>query len=294
MKIVVDSGSTKTDWRVIADDGRMLDLVTRGINPAVQKESLVVETISVELAARLVTSGWFSRVGDGRLMSCDSTLLYIYYYGAGCIEPFSPVVKSALQQTFGTEAHVEVQSDLLGAARALCGHGEGLACILGTGSNSCLYDGQQIVRNTPPLGYILGDEGSGAVLGRHFYSMLLKGQLPDEVAREFFERTNTTKADILREVYRGQAPNRYLASVSPFIAEYIGVPEFRTMVVDNFRRFFRINVRPYGRNDLPVNAVGSIAHAYRTLLCEAAQAEGFTVGKVEQKPLDGLTAFHSR
>lgn len=292
MKIIADSGSTKTDWRLMASGGRTLDIVTRGINPAVQTESYVGETIGSELAARLVSTGWLVRGEDGALTSADSTLLYIYYYGAGCIEPFSTVVAEALRQTFGTEAHIEVASDLLGAARALCQHGEGVACILGTGSNSCLYDGRTIVANTPPLGYILGDEGSGAVLGRNFYNLLLKGHLPQRVADDFFDRTNLTRADIIREVYRGQAPNRYLASVSPFIAEYIAVPQLRDMVTDSFRRFFRMNVAPYGRNDLSVNAVGSIAHAYRALLDEAARAEGFCLGHVEQKPLDGLTAYH--
>lgn len=293
MKIIVDSGSTKTDWTVLADDGRQLEVVTRGINPAVQDTSLVAQTIGDDLAAKLQTSGWFERSADGKLVVCDSTLLYIYYYGAGCIEPFADVVRQTLIQTFGKLAQAEVDTDLLGAARSLCQHDEGLACILGTGSNSCLYDGRQIVANTPPLGYVLGDEGSGAVLGRRFFGLLLKGHLPSEVANEFFDRTNLTQADIIRQVYKGQMPNRFLASVSPFIAEYADVEELRALIVDNFRRFFRMNVSRYGRNDLPVNAVGSLAHVYADLLSEAAQAEGFTLGRVEQKPMKGLLAYHA-
>lgn len=293
MKIIVDSGSTKTDWRIATDDGYICDITTHGINPAVQDSAHVLEVVAGQLAGQLLAHGLFYKSLDGMLHTSDSTLLYIYYYGAGCIAPFSDIVVEALSQTFGENAHIEVATDLLGAARALCQREEGIACILGTGSNSCLYNGERIVMNTPPLGFILGDEGSGAVLGRKFLSALFKGCLPETLHEEFVRTTGLDKAEVIGEVYRGTSPNRFLASVSHFVAEHITIPELRDMVVSNFRDFFRVNVVRYGRPDLPVGTVGSIAYVYRDLLAEAATQEGLTMGKVVCKPLDGLSKYHA-
>ncbi len=293
MRIIVDSGSTKTDWRIVTDDGYVCDITTHGINPAVQDSAHVLEVVAGQLAGQLLAHGLFYKSLDGMLHTSDSTLLYIYYYGAGCIDPFSDTVVEALSQTFGENAHIEVATDLLGAARALCQHEEGIACILGTGSNSCLYDGERIVMNTPPLGYILGDEGSGAVLGRKFLSALFKGCLPETLREEYVRTTGMDKAEVIAEVYRGTSPNRFLASVSHFVAQHIAIPELRDMVVGNFRDFFRVNVVRYGRPDLPIGTVGSVAYVYRDLLQEAATAEGLTMGKIVCKPLDGLSKYHA-
>lgn len=293
MKIIVDSGSTKTDWRIATDDGDVCDITTHGINPAVQDRAHVLEVVAGQLSGQLLAHGLFYKSLDGMLHTSDSTLLYIYYYGAGCIEPFSDTVVETLHQTFGENAHIEVATDLLGAARALCQREEGIACILGTGSNSCLYDGERIVMNTPPLGYILGDEGSGAVLGRKFLSALFKGGLPDTLREEFVRSTGMDKTEVIGEVYRGASPNRFLASVSHFVAAHIAIPELRDMVVGNFRDFFRVNIARYGRPDLPVGTVGSIAYIYRDLLTEAALEEGLTIGKIVCKPLDGLSKYHA-
>lgn len=293
MKIIVDSGSTKTDWRIATDDGCVCDITTHGINPAVQDCAHVLEVVAGQLAGQLLAHGLFYKSLDGMLHTSDSTLLYIYYYGAGCIAPFSDTVIEALSQTFGENAHIEVATDLLGAARALCQREEGIACILGTGSNSCLYNGERIVMNTPPLGYILGDEGSGAVLGRKFLSALFKGSLPETLREEFVRTTGMDKAEVIGEVYRGASPNRFLASVSHFVADHITIPELHDMVVSNFRDFFRVNVVRYGRPDLPVGTVGSIAYIYRDLLTEAAMKEGLTMGKIVCKPLDGLSKYHA-
>jgi N-acetylglucosamine kinase-like BadF-type ATPase len=188
---------------------------------------------------------------------------------------------------------VEVAGDLLGAARALCGSNEGIACILGTGANSCLYDGRQIIANTPPLGYVLGDEGSGAVLGIRFLNAVLKGLLPERLKTELLDWLQMTEADIIGRIYRQPLANRWLASLSLFIATHIDETDVRALVTDNFRQFFRRNVVQYGRRDLPVCFVGSIAHYYREQLGEAAAAEGFTLGRVEKSPVDGLTAYHA-
>ena len=197
-----------------------------------------------------------------------------------------------LCEAFPEASEVTAESDLLGAARALCQHQEGVACILGTGANSCLYDGQQIVKNTPALGYILGDEGSGAVLGIRFLNALYKGALPDSLRREFETQMGLSMSDVINRVYRQPLANRWLASLSTFIHSHVDLPEVSAMVTENFRCFIRRNVLPYGRKDLPLNAVGSIAWHYRDQLQEAAEVEDFTLGTVVQSPMDGLISYH--
>lgn len=189
-------------------------------------------------------------------------------------------------------ASVEAHGDLLGAARAVCGQSAGVACILGTGANSCLYDGNDIVQNTPPLGYALGDEGSGAVLGIRFLNALYKGFMPDAVATDFQRDMNMTTADVIARVYRQPMANRFLASLSPFISSHLHEPQVRQLVVDNFRDFFRRNIVQYGHRDLPVGFVGSMAFHYAEQLAEAAACEGFSVGRVIKSPIDGLAAYH--
>ena len=180
-----------------------------------------------------------------------------------------------------------------GAARALFGHEEGIACILGTGSNSGLYDGRSIVVNTPPLGFILGDEGSGAVLGKLFVGSLCKGLMPKGLLEEYLAETQQEVADIIQAVYRQPLPNRYLAKTSRFIHSHLHVSEVRQLVIDNFRSFFQRNILQYGRNDLPVSAIGSVAWYYQDLFREAAEMDGFHVDKVMQSPMEGLLEYVS-
>ena len=215
----------------------------------------------------------------------------IHFYGAGCIEPFKDVVREALERYFPS-ARVFVESDLLGAARALFGVKEGVACILGTGSNSCLYDGREIVENVPPLGWILGDEGSGAVLGKTLVGDLLKGQLGDTLKEAFFERFQLTQADIIERVYRQPMANRFLASLVPFIVEHRDEEAVHQLILDAFRSFLRRNVAAYGRPELPVGFVGSISAQFENELREAADAEGFIVGDIEKSPILKMAAFH--
>ena len=183
---------------------------------------------------------------------------------------------------------IEAHGDLLGAARALCGQQEGIACILGTGANSCLYEGQRIVKNTPPMGYILGDEGSGAVLGIRFLNALYKNRLPASMKPAFEAYAQMSMAQVIERVYRQPMANRWLASLSAFIHQHIDEPTVKDLVVDNFRQFVVRNIAAYHRPDLPVNAVGSIAFYYRDQLEEAVKAEGYTLGKIVRSPLDAL------
>ena len=258
MKLIADSGSTKTSWAVV-DDKETKIIGTAGINPAVQSEDTIMCTLH-EMVSILT---------DGPRE--------IYFYGAGCCGKASLLMEQCLRQAFPDAETICVESDLLGAARALFGGEEGIACILGTGSNSCLYDGKVITANVPPLGYILGDEGSGASLGKMFFNALFKGDLPEELKNMYLEETNQTYDDVIRRVYREQNANRYLASTSLFLANHLDLRQLVDIVEQNFEQFFVKNVRKYGRPDLLVAAVGSIAFAYSDLFNKVAACHGYQV-----------------
>ena len=199
---------------------------------------------------------------------------------------------SLLQETFPQASIVEAHSDLLGAARALCGHNYGIASILGTGANSCLYDGNSIIQHTPALGYILGDEGSGAVLGKRFIHDLYGGKLSEEIKAVFEKEMRLNLPEIIKRVYRQPLANRFLASLSDFIGSHLDDAGVRAVVIDNFIDFLRYHIQPYNRPDLPVSFVGSVAWHYKDELREAAQRLNFQLGTVLKTPLAGLVRYH--
>lgn len=182
---------------------------------------------------------------------------------------------------------------MLGAARGLCGHEYGIVCIMGTGSNSCLYNGEKFIANVSPLGFILGDEGSGAVLGKLLVGDLLKNQLGEELKEKFLKKFELTPADIIDRVYRKPFPNRFLASLSPFIAENIQNPGIRSLVKGSFLAFLRRNVMQYENYQMQkVNFIGSIAYYYKDILTEAVQECGLHMGKIMKAPMEGLIEYH--
>lgn len=277
MKILIaDSGSTKTDWVLVGENGQVVEQVTTaGMNPYHQTDE--------ELVSILKTTPWTTQE-SGEEMTLS-------FYGSGCTPVQIPRLREILARNLTNVSVCDVYSDLVGAARAVCGHQKGVACILGTGANSCLYDGEQIVQNTPALGYILGDEGSGAVLGRKFLNAMYKGRLPLELKECFEKEYQLTMADVIQRVYREPMANRFLAFLSLFIGKHLDVPELRQLVVENFREFLRLNVQPYHRLELPVGFVGSMASHYEKELREAARLEGFVVGAVMKSPMDGLIRY---
>lgn len=279
MIIISDSGSTKTHWRVVTSSERK-DILTSGINPFLQSEDTILGILRGELLPQM----------NDTLLTCES-LEKIFFYGAGCRDGKIAMMKELLSEVFPS-AQVEVNGDLLGAARGVCGRHKGIACILGTGSNSCLYDGENILANVSPMGYILGDEGSGAVLGKLFVNALYKNQLGEDLIRQFEEETKLTVADVIERVYRQPMANRFLASFARFIHSHLDNIALHELVVNNFRSFFRMCVSNYQCSDLPVSAIGSIAFYFREQLAEAASLEGYTLGKIEQSPMDGLCDYH--
>ena len=272
MILIADSGSTKTDWAV----GPLKIHSTQGINPIHQSEDVILRVIRDELLPNIDANEVRS----------------VFFYGSGVRPELEPVMENILRDVFPQAETVEAHSDMLGAARAVCGHNDGIASILGTGANSCLYDGNRIVANTPALGYILGDEGSGAVLGRRFLNALYKGTLSKEMVSDFEAETGLTMAAVVDRVYRQPLANRFLASLSEFIHRHLDNEAVRQIVISNFVDFFQKNIVPYDRRDLPVSFVGSIAWHYQRELREAATAEGFAVGTIVKSPLGGLKVFH--
>lgn len=278
MILIADSGSTKTDW-CLANNGTVVARhATQGINPFFQND----EEIRLILNRLVVEDLPKQQIGQ---------LTAIYFYGAGIRPEMQQRMRDNIFAVTGVE-NVDVQGDLIGAARSLFGHDSGIACILGTGSNSGLYDGKEVVKNTPPLGFILGDEGSGAVLGKLFLGALCKGLMPDGMLDEWVEATGQNVADIIQHVYRQPLPNRYLAQATHFMHSHLDVEEVRQLVITSFRDFFRRNLVQYGHSDLPVRAIGSIAYHFHAQLSEAAEAEGFMLDRVEQSPMMGLVDYH--
>jgi len=285
--LTADSGSTKTTWLLTknsrpspsGETEEASRFTTQGINPFHMSPSDMRRIISDELLAAIVKDG-----------SADiaKSITRIHFYGAGCTKEKSPILKDILASFFPDAQTITVDSDMLGAAKALFADQPGIACILGTGANSCLYDGKQIVSNISPMGYILGDEGSGAVIGKTFLNALYKGQHRDFIPT-FEKETGLTLPDIINKVYREPLPNRFLASLAPFIKSHIEDQEWIAQhVTQCFRDFFRCNVSHYQSltpHPSSVGFVGSIAYHFREQLLQAAADEGYTVSKILKEPL---------
>ena len=280
MKLAVDSGSTKTDWGFFNTVYDLKTVKTQGINPCHQSDEEIRNIIRNELLPNT--------------QNIDlAAITEVFYYGAGCATESICTQMAALLKEFIPNAAIAVDSDMLGAARALCGHAEGVACVLGTGSNSCLYNGKAIEDQVPSLGYILGDEGSSAALGRRLIGDCLKRQLPESVSREFMERYSLTKESIIESVYRKPLPNRFIAGFSPFVYEKRAVPEVHKMIIQCFQEFFTRNVINYHKPWLPVHFVGSLAASFADELKETADSLGMTIGKIETSPMNGLVDYHA-
>lgn len=280
MKLIADCGSTKIDWCVLDADGSVKTrFATTGINAVMLTEEEIAARLRDEVAPHT----------DGL------DIAEVYFYGAGCLaDEVCGNVRRAIASVVPGATVIEVASDMLAAARALCGHEPGIACILGTGSNSCFYDGRDIVQNVSPLGYILGDEGSGAVLGKLLVGAVLKGQLPAPLCEKFLKQYDLTLLDIIRRVYKEPQGNRFLASLTPFLLDNIHEPKVYALVFNSFCDFFRRNVSHYDGMCKPVaNFIGSIAYYYRDVLGAAAAECGYTLGTVLKSPMEGLIRFHS-
>jgi N-acetylglucosamine kinase-like BadF-type ATPase len=267
------------DWCLIEGKEVVKQVITCGMNAVMLTEAEMAQIIREQLLPEVSE------------YSVDN----VYFYGAGCISPeVCQNVTRAISASF-QQAEIEVYTDLLAAARALCGREEGIACVMGTGSNSCYYDGKEIVSNVSPLGYILGDEGSGAVLGKLLIGDVLKRQLPEDLCEEFMAEYHLDSIGIIKRVYNEPQPNRFLASVSPFLIKHIEEPAIHRLVLNSFKSFFVRNICHYkGYKELKVSFVGSIAYYYSEVLKEAASAVDCTIATIIKSPMPGLIAYHSK
>ena len=272
--LLADAGSTKTDWLLRDNQGDALRFHTDGMNPSLLTDDEIRHILATQLLPQI----------EGLLIE------QVDFYGAGCRGEAAERMKNLLGEVVGAR-NIAVESDMLGAARMLCGNNSGIVCILGTGANSCLYDGQQISRQTPALGFILGDEGSGAVLGRRLIGDIFKGQLPEDLCKDFLLDYPLTMDELIRRVYRTSAPNQYLASFTPFLSKNIHRTEIQELIRDEFHRFIRRNVLAYlayKTAQPPIHFVGSIASVFQTQLSEVVAQYDFTLGKVVRQPIDAL------
>ncbi len=274
--LIADSGSTTTDWAVVSNTAT-LHIKTPGINPIHQDDTTIECTITQALCPQMD----------------DISPTHIYFYGAGCVGGETNMRLNDILHRHFPNAHIEVESDLLGAARSLCGHNQGIAAILGTGANSCFYDGSDIVANIPPLGYILGDEGSGASLGKAFLRALLRNELGKELLDEFYTTVDTDYRKLITRIYREPAANRFLASLSPFIASHLDNEAVRSIVADTFASFIDNHIKRYDYNNSPLHLTGSVAYYYRHIIAEVALHRGIEIGTITRSPIKGLITYHT-
>lgn len=277
IKLIADSGSTKTEWCLINGKSTKT-FYTQGLSPYFLSAEQIEYIIEQELKYKLK----------------KTDPAEVYFYGTGCSNAQNvKLVRKAIQKVFA-DAEVSVDHDLMGAAKALCGNKKGIACILGTGSNSCYYNGKKIVKNSPGLGYVLGDEGSGAYLGKKVIQYFLYKTFDADLMDRFVSKFNTNSDEILTAVYKKPLPNRYLASFAIFLAENRGHYMIENIIEDGFNDFFFNHVYKYRESwTLPIHFTGSVAHGFRDVLKEMCRSYELELGTVIKKPMDGLVKFHS-
>lgn len=274
--LIADSGATKAEWCLISGN-KTRTVITQGISPYFLNTEQITDLLRKELKPKL------------KNVQVDE----VFYYGTGCANPANAKsVKKAVLKNFNS-AKVEVNHDLMAAARALCGRGKGVACILGTGSNSCYYDGRKIVRNSPGLGYVLGDEGSGAYLGKKVIQYYLYGTFDEELRGRFDATYTTTANEILESVYKKPLPNRYLAGFAKFLAENRGHYMIENIIEDGLNDFFFNHLCKYREIwNMPVHFAGGVAFGFKDVLQQLCDSYEFELGKVLKNPMQGLVEYH--
>lgn len=278
MIIIADSGSSKIDWRLLKKDGSITQANSPGFNPYYQP----IEDLRKNIQAALV-----SLVQD--------RVTTIFFYGTGVSSPKNQEMVRNIFLDFFPEATIEIEWDLLAAARALCGQEAGIACILGTGSNSCLYDGKKITDQVANLGWILADEGSGATIGKRLLFDYLRNKMPDTLAKQFQQRFPFSREEFLEKIYQQEKPSTFLATFSKFIFQHLKEPYCYSLVYDSLLEFYENNVMRYqGYENLKVHFVGSIAFYYSDVLRQVANDMGITVKNILEAPIAGLTLYHQK
>ena len=274
--LIADSGSTKAEWCLL-DGKKRKTIYTQGMSPYFLDTEQIQQILAIELKSKL------------KNVEPDE----VYYYGTGCANPENvKSVKQALKKIF-TKATISIDHDLMGAAKALCGSEKGVACILGTGSNSCYYNGKKIIKNSPGLGYILGDEGSGAYLGKKVVQYYLYNTFDPDLMDRFNAKYNTTNVEIFDAVYKHPLPNRFLAGFVPFLIENRGHFMIENIIEDGFNDFFFNHIYKYRESwIMPIHFIGSVAFGFKDVLKDMCNAYELELGRVLKNPMDGLVKYH--
>jgi len=276
-KLIADSGATKTDWRIINENGTIEQARTIGFNPFYSEVGYFQQDIETQLYPLL----------DKYEVS------EVFYYGAGCSSKKNQTIVSEMLKELFPNSKSFVTHDLLAAARALCGNDSGIACILGTGANSCLFDGEQIIDNVPSLAYVLGDFGSGSTMGKELLSAYFHKELPSELSIKFDERFQLNRDEMIERIYKKPMAATYLASFSKFLFDNANEPFIHQLIVGQFQKFLTNYVLPYkGAKDLKIHFTGSVAFYYNAILRNVSEDMGLTVGNIVKAPIAGLTLFH--
>ena len=278
--IIIESGATKGDWRVISPSGKEIArILTGGTN---------VSTMKIETVCQIISDA------AGQIRNLGHDIENIYFYTAGVVTPeIAASLTSTFQSTFPS-ANIDIANDLVAAARAACGRECGIVAILGTGSNSCLWDGEKITRTVRSGGFILGDEGSAAALGKAFVSDLIKGLVPEYIATDFGREYDSSYEGIVENVYRSKtSPSGYLGGLAPFIMRYYEKDQYiRTLVENNFRAFIQRSLKKYDTTKNPVGIIGGFGCALKDIFSRIAQEEGIRISGFHSAPIEGLIDYH--
>jgi N-acetylglucosamine kinase-like BadF-type ATPase len=276
MILVADSGSTKTSWCVIDAQGKQNYIETCGLNPCLQPEDVIFDELQKNLCPKI-----------------DAEIKHIFYYGTGVTAEKQSVMREILAKAFPSAQTIEAYSDLLGSARSVCGNQAGIACILGTGSNSCLFDGKNIIDAVNCGGYIIGDEGSGAVLGRNLLNAFLKRDLSPEIHDDLVKNYNLSYAYIVEKVYKTPMANTWMAGFTKYLNEHKDEACIRKIIVGSLTDFFAKNVEKYADyKNYKVHFIGSIAYHFKPILEEIAQSRGISIGNIIKAPIEALAKYH--
>ncbi|WP_018612151.1 hypothetical protein [Segetibacter koreensis] len=278
IQLIADSGATKCEWCGVSDSGKKKTIFTTGISPYFLNAAQIVELLQEELIPGLQ----------------NAEVNKVHFYGTGLGNPGNvKIICKALKKLF-PDAEVKADTDLLGAARALCGNEKGIACILGTGSNSCYYNGKKIMNSTPSLGYILGDEGSGASLGKKVLQHYLYNTFDEDLKARFDAMFVTNQMEILENLYKKPFPNRYLASFAIFLSDNRGHYMVENILEDGLNDFFFYHLYKYRESwKLPINFIGSIAFGFKDVLQELCNSHQLDLGHVLKNPMEGLVKYHT-
>ena len=278
MKIIIDSGSTKTELVIISEDGKNKQILTKGLNPYFISEPEIIDLIKSEISSEIN----FDIKNE------------VYFYGSGCSNTKNIEIIRNSFSIICDPNHIYIETDILGAARALFGNKSGIACILGTGSNTCLYDGIKIVDSQFSTGYIFGDEGSGSHLGKSFINLYLNNKMPSEIIEKFDKKYNLTKEDILNAVYKKPYPNRFLANFCIFLKENIHEEFIEMLIIKCFIEFFENSILEFKEpKDYNIGFIGSIGYEFKDQLIKTSNLFELKIGEIIKSPIDNLERYHS-